>query len=113
MRLTDLSMPEPDLLVVRWRDDFYRTAKARPKDVLLLVEVAQSSLGYDKQFKLPRYARAGINEVWIVNLVDQVIEVSREPQGDTYASQTTHERGETPHLAAFPDVAVTVAEILG
>lgn len=113
MRLTDDSMPEPDLLVLKIRPDFYRTGKAQPEDVLLLVEVSFSSLGYDRQFKLLRYARSGISEVWIVNLVAQLVEVYRDPAGEGYRTSTEHRRGDTLSLLAFPDVTITVEEILG
>ena len=113
IRLTDYSEPEPDITLLRPRADFYRTSKARPEDVLLLVEVAESSLIYDRMTKLPRYAAVGIPEVWIVNLVDQRIEVYRDPGADGYHSVMITERGGALSPLAFPDVSITVEEILG
>ena len=75
VRLSNVSEPEPDLVLLQPRDDFYRTMKPRPEDVLLLVEVADSSLAHDRDTKLPQYAAAGIPEAWLVNLVDRRIEV--------------------------------------
>jgi Uma2 family endonuclease len=112
-RLSDFSEPQPDIVLLRPRSDFYRTGKPRPEDILLLVEVAHSSLEYDRQTKIPLYAAAGIIEVWIVNLVDQQIEVYRDPQADGYATRRVHTRGEPVAPTALPDVTIRVEEILG
>ena len=113
IRLSEYSEPEPDVVLLRPRPDFYGTAKARPEDVLLLVEVAETSLDYDRLTKLPRYAAAGIPEVWIVNLVDRRIEVYRDPAGDRYATAFVPAAGDTLTLVALPEVALRVEEILG
>jgi Uma2 family endonuclease len=113
IRLSDRSEPQPDLTILRPREDRYRRAKARPEDVLLIIEVARSSLDYDRQMKLPRYAAAGIVEVWIVNLVDERIEAYRDPAGGVYRTMTIHLRGESLAPAALPDLAIRVDEILG
>lgn len=113
IRISDFSEPQPDIAVLRPRADFYRGGKARAEDILLLIEVARSSLDYDRLTKLPRYAAAGIREVWIVNLVDSQVEVYREPAGDRYTVTGVHGRGEALAPSALPDVAVQVEEILG
>jgi len=113
IQLNDYSEPEPDIAILRLRADNYRTGKARPEDILMLAEVSESSLEYDRYTKLPRYALSGIAEVWIVNLIDQVIEVYCDPQGQNYTTHTIHQRGETIHPLAFPDVSIKVEEILG
>jgi Uma2 family endonuclease len=113
IRLSDYSEPQPDIVLLRPRPDFYGTGKARPEDIFLLVEVAQSSLDYDRAGKLPRYAAAGIAEVWIVNLVDRCIEVYRDPTADGYATQLVYRRGDTLAPAAFPDITIRVEQILG
>src|SRR5208282_1431106 len=71
VRLGDLSEPQPDLMLLRPTPDFYRSRHAQPEDVFLLVEISDSSLERDQEEKLPVYARAGIAEVWIVDLNDQ------------------------------------------
>jgi Uma2 family endonuclease len=81
--------------------------------VLLLIEVAESSLAYDRRTKLARYAAAGIVEVWIVNLVDDLVEVYRTPAADAYTDRTVHRRGESVTPSAFPDLTLRVEEILG
>jgi Uma2 family endonuclease len=113
IRLTDYSEPQPDAVLLRPRPDSYRKGKARPEDVILLIEVARTSLDYDRETKLPRYAAAGIAEVWIVNLIDELVEVYREPSGDEYTHRSVHGRGEVLAPAALPDVTVGVDEILG
>ena len=78
--LNDETEPEPDLALVKTREDaYYLETHPLPNDVLLLIEVADATLRNDKEIKLPRYAASKIEEVWIVNLVDNIIEVYREP----------------------------------
>lgn len=112
-RLSAHSEPQPDAIVLRFRPDFYRSAPAGPEDVLLIVEVADTSLSYDRNVKLPLYARAGIPEVWIVCHQPAQIEVHRDPHNDHYRSRTLFERDETVSPEAFPDIVIPVREILG
>ena len=113
IRLSEYSEPQPDVALLRPRPDFYGTSKARPEDVFLLVEVAESSLQYDRRTKLPLYAAAGIPEVWIVNLIARQIEVYPDSAGYHYATATVHTAGETLTPVALPDVVIRVGEILG
>ena len=96
IRLDELNEPEPDLAVLRFRTDFYGESHPRPEDVLLLIEVADTSLDKDRQVKLPLYARAGIPEVWIVNLPGQQLECYTGPTGDGYARRTDYRAGDRP-----------------
>ncbi|MBK5940013.1 Uma2 family endonuclease [Halochromatium roseum] len=88
-RLSDFSEPEPDIALLRPRDDFYAKSHPRPADVLLLIEVAETSLRYDRDKKLPLYARASIPECWLVDLAGQALWRYRDPgpQGYAQASQ--------------------------
>ena len=95
------------------REDFYRTTPVTPGDVLLLVEVADTSLPYDRTSKIPLYARAGVREVWLVDLVRDRIEVCRDPGPDGYRSLETRERSDRLIPAAFPDLALGANELLG
>lgn len=113
VRLSDMSEPQPDIAVLRPRPDFYETAKPQATDVLLIVEIAESSLDYDRTTKLPRYAAAGIPEAWIVNLVDDQIEVYRKPAHDGYRPREIFIRGDTLTLLTFPSIAIRVDELLG
>lgn len=106
------SEPEPDVSVLRPRPGAYADDKPEPPDVLLLIEVADASLEFDREDKLPIYAEAGIREYWIVNLPDDVIEVYRDPAGKSYRSQTVARRGDSITLLALPDVAIGVSDIL-
>jgi Uma2 family endonuclease len=112
-RLNPMSEPEPDIAVLRFREDFYRTTKVGPGDVLLVIEVSDTTLAYDRDFKLPRYARAGIPEVWIVVKQQAHIEVHRDPAGETYRTRTIHPRGTSVSPLAFPDISIAVEEIIG
>ena len=113
IRLSDYSEPQPDLVLLRPREDRYRMGKARPRDVLLLIEVAHSSLDYDRLTKLPRYAVSGVVEVWIVNLVERLVEVCRGPGADGYAVRTLHRPGDAIAPLAFPDLTIRVEQIIG
>ena len=112
VRLDDNSEPEPDAMLLRWRDDFYRDGHPHPGDVLLLIEVSDSSLDFDRNEKLSRYAAAGIPEVWIVNRPDHRIESHSDPAGDEYATVRYYGPGESIAPLAFPDVALEVDRII-
>src|SRR3712207_6684546 len=82
VRLNEYNEPQPDVTVIRPRD--YRESLPMPEDVLLLIEVSDTTLAYDRGVKLPLYARAGIREVWIVDLAHEVIERNTDPSGASY-----------------------------
>jgi Uma2 family endonuclease len=86
VRLDDLSEPEPDFALLRPRADFYRDAHAQPADVLLLIEVADTSLNYDRAVKRALYTRHAIPEFWLVDLTAGEVEVCRKPNADGYAA---------------------------
>lgn len=114
VRLGDFSEPEPDLALLRPRTDIYRDAHPGPVDVLLLIEVARSSLSYDRLVKLPLYARSGIAEVWIVDLAAQAVEVYRNPDSEVgYAESFVVGIGDSVAPLAFSDQPVEVASIVG
>jgi Uma2 family endonuclease len=113
IRLAD-SEPEPDVTILKPREDFYASAKPVPDDVLLLIEVADSSLEFDREVKGEIYAEAGIPEYWIVNLVDDCVEIHRDPQPDgTWRDVKTRLRGDRVDLAAIPGVTVAIADAIG
>lgn len=88
VRLNDISEPEPDLALLRWRDDFYGARHPGPADVLLIVEIADSSLDYDRSKKLPLYASHGIPEVWLVDLTASCVVRYAGPTSSGYATST-------------------------
>ena len=90
LRLEEATEPQPDVAVLGWRADSYRGRHPEPKDTHLVVEVADSSLDFDRQVKLPLYARHGVAEVWVVDLQASCIERYRFPGPDGYAESSTH-----------------------
>ena len=112
VRLGSFSEPEPDLVLLDPHTPQDRTPL--PQDVLLLIEVADTSLNYDWRVKGPRYAAAGIPEYWIVALEEKRIGVFRSPQERGYAEVSTHEPGDALTIAALPDLPpIPVSEVLG
>ncbi len=113
VRLDRFNEPQPDFAVVKPRADFYATAHPSPANVLLLVEVADTSLRYDRVIKLPIYARAGIAEVWVVDLQRRMVEVYRSPVGDGFNLGSKYQAGDTLRPMLLPNVALAVKELLG
>lgn len=101
------SVPEPDLAVVALEN--YRAA--HPSQALLIIEVADSSLKFDRQDKAELYARVGVPEYWVVNLADRIIERHSEPTSGAYARVTPFRSGETIVSLAFGDVGVRVSDL--
>jgi Uma2 family endonuclease len=108
--LSDDTEPEPDFLVLKFRDDYYRNRKGTPEDVLLAIEVSRSTLDHDRHEKLPRYARSGFKEVWIVNATrtKYTLEVYRDPNPEegVYDIKLKFEEGETAAPLEFPDAEI-------
>jgi Uma2 family endonuclease len=113
VRLDDLSEPQPDFAVLKPRPDDYRKATPCPEEVLLIIEVADSSLSYDRGVKRSLYTRHGIPEFWIVNLTAGEVEVCRAPSGDSYASVSHVGRAGTLEPELLPGIAIPVAVLLG
>lgn len=111
VKLNDFSEPEPDISILRPSEDFYYEKHPTPEDVILIIEVADSSLEYDHQVKLPNYASAGIPEYWIVDLEKSVIEVFTFPKHGAYSSREIKYREDSIYLKEF-DLEVKVEEIL-
>lgn len=107
------SEPQPDVTLLRSRADFYTTAHPGVHDVLLVVEVMDTSVERDRRLKLPIYARAGIAEVWLVDLSARRVEVYRQPTPDGYRDAGTVGGGTPLTIQAFPDVALSVDDVLG
>ena len=113
IRVSDLSEPQPDIAVLEPRADAYAAAHPRPADILLLIEVADSSLLYDRELKAPLYALSGIRELWIVDVDARRIILFRDPSADGYATHAIADVGDTLHPLAFPDLAIEVGDIVG
>jgi Uma2 family endonuclease len=107
------SAPQPDLALLRSREDGYASRPPAAGDVLLLVEVADSSLAYDRDVKVPLYARCGIPEVWLVDLAGRSIVVYRRPGQESYGEVQTRRQGDLLAPQALPGARLPVDAILG
>jgi Uma2 family endonuclease len=113
VRLANRTEPEPDFAVLQARADFYTLAHPTAQDVLLAIEVADSSLAYDSGLKRALYASRDIREFWIVNLVARVVEVYRNPSGDRYEWSATVEPSGVLEIEALPGVSISAKQIFG
>jgi Uma2 family endonuclease len=111
LRLDPYNEPEPDLMILRTRAGGYRSSHPNAADVLLLVEVSETSLAYDRGVKLALYATFGVPEVWIVDLLESVVEVYREPNEDAYVSRERLANGSLAR-ALVPGVTIDVTGLL-
>ena len=112
VRLSDHSEPEPDVALLRRRPEGYGAAHPTPADVLLVIEVAHSSLEYDRGVKAHIYGRSGVPETWVRNLPEECIERFIEPGPDGYAQHTVHRRGETLTPVSLADLEIAVEDLL-
>jgi Uma2 family endonuclease len=113
IRLDQHSEPQPDVALLRYRPDFYADAHPGPVDILLIIEVMQTSADYDRTVKAPLYARSGIAELWLVDLEADVIEVLRSPREGQYRERMLRKRGETIELSGEVTLQVQVGDLLG
>ena len=113
LRLDPFNEPQPDIVLLLPRADFYRRPPGpRAADTLLVIEVASTSLAIDRHVKRALYARYGVPEYWIIDLQGRAIEVHRAPSGDAYAEVRRAVPGETVSPASLPDVVLHVSEVL-
>jgi Uma2 family endonuclease len=112
VRLPRDSEPQPDITILRLPADHYLRQSPRAEDVLWLVEVADVSYRYDRHVKLPLYARAGIPEIWLLDLTHEVVEVHRQPSSRGYGLVQTVDRGGVLTPMAFDNVAIAAADLL-
>lgn len=111
VRLGDLSEPQPDLAVLRFREDFYRSAHPTAADVLLIIEVADTTVRYDSEVKMPLYARHGIVEAWLVDLENRRLRIFRDPQPDGYRDIHTATDLDRLSLQALPDIELNLSDL--
>lgn len=112
VRLHDYSEPLLDVVILQHRPDLYAAGHPQPDDVFLVVEVADTSLAYDQEVKVPAYARSGILEVWVVDLTSASVHVYRTPSAGRYHDITRLQRGATLTPQAFPDLVLLVEHIV-
>ena len=111
LRLDQHNQPQPDLMILRWRDDGYQ-ALPGPADVLLVIEVADTSAGFDRRYKAPLYARHAIPEMWLFDLNRRQVEIYTEPSAGTYSRTRIVGMDGFLTPAAFPDITIAVADVL-
>jgi Uma2 family endonuclease len=109
--ISEDSEPEPDVGVYRRRAVSYKDADRGPDDTVLLIEVAETSLAYDRSTKLRLYAEAGVVEYWIVDCVAEAVEVHRSPRGSAYTDVRRYAGEDRIALQAFPDVVLALPDI--
>jgi Uma2 family endonuclease len=109
--LPNNSEPEPDIVIARLREDNYLDSHPTPADIILVIEVADSTLGFDRNTKAPLYAAAGISEYWIVNLVDDRLEVYSQPEGDIYTNTQFVLPPRSIGLPHFSGISLDIAAI--
>jgi Uma2 family endonuclease len=113
IRLSDFSEPEPDVALLRPRADLYAQAHPTPDDVLLIIEVADTTVLSDRNVKVPLYARAGIPEVWLIDLPQEVVEIYARPAEGGYQVQRQARRGEQLTAETLAQLSLTVDAVLG
>jgi Uma2 family endonuclease len=113
VRLPNDSEPEPDVSILRRREDHYEMLRPTPQDILLLIEVSDSTLMTDRRNKIPLYAEAGVSEVWLVNLDEGAIEVYSKPTRGVYSKTRRAMRGEELLLPDALQGSINVDKVLG
>ena len=111
--LDEHNEPQPDIIVLKPIPDFYASRRATPKDASLVIDVAVSSLAFDRKVKLPHYARCGVPEVWIEDLNHDLLLVFRDPSGSEYKTSLALRKGEKVSPVAFPETVFNVGDLLG
>ncbi len=113
VRLSKYSEPEPDVALLRPREDFYAQGHPTPEDVLLIIEVSETSLDYDRNVKMPLYARAGVPEVWLVDLSGEEIRVYSRPANSSYERVERIGRGGAVTSRTLSGLELRADEVLG
>jgi len=111
IQLNDYSEPQPDVALLHPRDDYYEQAQARPDDILLMIEVVDTALGYDRDQKLPRYAASNIAEVWIIDVDQHMVEQYFQPLQGQYTQLTKILFGNTLQSKTMPQIQLTTDQI--
>ncbi|MCD9188849.1 MAG: Uma2 family endonuclease [Pyrinomonadaceae bacterium] len=111
--LDDLSEPQPDISILRFQADFYKQSHPKAADILLIIEVSDSTVEYDRTLKFPKYASAKIPEAWLINLEAERIEVHSNPKENIYGMVKIYQRGEEVLSETMPELKLKADDILG
>lgn len=110
--LDEFSEPEPDIVLAKPPFERYFDAHPTPNEIFLILEIADSTLGYDRNTKGAAYSRAGIRQYLLLNVQEKTLEDYREPGADGFQSKQTYRAGQTFNLVAFPDISLNVDDFL-
>jgi Uma2 family endonuclease len=113
IQLTNNSEPQPDLSLLKPRADFYETKTPEVNDIFLIVEVADTTIIYDRDVKIPLYAENGIPEAWLIDVNDRSLIIYRQPTPEGYQTTQVLNGEENLSLLAFPEITINVSEIFG
>lgn len=113
VRLSDFSEPQPDISLLRWRDDGYRERHPTASDVLLVIEVADTTVMADRKVRIPLYARSGVPEAWLVDLPEERVDIYSNPSGDTYQRVEVFGRGQEARSHTVEGLTLSVGDLLG
>ncbi|MFO1421921.1 MAG: Uma2 family endonuclease [Candidatus Competibacteraceae bacterium] len=102
--------PQPDIALLRWRNDYYRTAHPHAEDILLVIEISDSTLRYDRDVKIPLYAKNGVPEVWLLDISNRQLEIYREPLNGKYQQRDCCQTGKIAPILC-PDAVIDLAEV--
>ncbi len=106
IRLDDFSQPEPDIVLANWDDKEYAENHPTPADILLVMEISDTTLAYDRDDKAKAYSRNGIRQYLLLNLQNETLEDYREPNADGYGAKRTYRKGDSLNLVAFPEIEI-------
>jgi Uma2 family endonuclease len=113
MFANEMSEPKPDVVICKPLPELFGPFEPAPEDVLLLVEISDTSIRYDTKIKAPLYAQCGIPEYWLLNIPDDVLEVRTDPAGGEYSRTEIYKRGQTITPRNLPGATFTIDELLG
>jgi Uma2 family endonuclease len=112
VRVNLYSEPEPDIVLLRPRSDFYASGHPGPAEIFLIIEVAESSIDYDRDVKAPLYARSNVHEYWLIDLNENVLHRYLAPERDRYRSVRQYVRGQSLAPELLPDCVIATSELL-
>jgi Uma2 family endonuclease len=108
--LPNNSEPEPDVVIAKLREDNYENSHPLPADIILIIEVSDTTLKFDREVKAPLYAAAGINEYWIINLIDNRLEVHRQPENGIYTNVQMLMPPRSINPPEFPEITLNISD---
>lgn len=109
--LDGVSEPEPDIVLAKWNETEYSKAHPTPADILLIMEISDTTLTYDREAKAKAYSRNGIQQYLLLNLQNETLEDFRQPGADGYGFKQTLRKGDSLNLTAFPEIEISLDDL--